>query len=61
MATEHCTAMVANLPTLPNGTVVVVNTETGEYIVGETQAAALEAFEQKFDWGVPAYVHVVRH
>ena len=61
METEHCEAMLANVPKLPVGTVVVINTETGEYIVGETEAAALDAFEQKYDWGVPAYVHIVHH
>ena len=61
MGTEHSETMAAYLPKLPDGTVVVINTETGEYIAGESQAAALEAFEKKFDWGVPAYVHVVRN
>ena len=61
MGTEHSDAMLGMLPELPEGTVVVINTETGEFIVGQTEAAALDAFEQKFDWGVPAYVHVVHH
>ena len=61
MGTEHSDAMLGNLPKLPEGTVVVINTETGEFIIGQTEAAALDAFDQKFDWGVPAYVHVVQH
>ena len=61
MDTDHSDAMLSNLPDLPEGTVVVINTETGDYIVGETEDAALDAFEQKYDWGVPAYVHVVPH
>ena len=61
MGTEHSDAMLAFLPELPEGTVVVINTETGDYIIGENEDSALDAFEQKFDWGVPAYVHVVHH
>jgi hypothetical protein len=41
------------------GTVVAVNAETGDYVTAATEDAALEAFEAKYGWGVPAVVHVV--
>lgn len=51
--------VVAPLGALPPGTVVVVNTETGETVMGATHDSALEAFETKYGWGVPAAVYVV--
>ena len=59
MPSTHVENLLAILPPLPPGTIVVFNTETGDYIIGSTEDQALEAFGEKYDWGVPAYVHVV--
>lgn len=59
MPSEHTDNLVRLLPPLPRGAVVVINTETGAYTVGQTEAEALDAFEKAFDWGVPGYIHVV--
>jgi hypothetical protein len=42
------------------GSVVAVNAETGDFVIAPTEAAALDAFEEEFGWGVPAVVHVVK-
>ena len=44
---------------LPPGTIVAINTETGDYTIGNTEEEAKDAFDEKYDWGVPAYIHVV--
>lgn len=49
----------AELAALAPGTVVAINAETAEFTVGKTEDAALDAFEERFGWGVPACVHVV--
>jgi hypothetical protein len=59
MPSEHVDNLLAVLPPLPAGTIVVINTETGEFTTGKTEAEALNAFDDKYDWGVPAYIHVV--
>jgi hypothetical protein len=51
--------LIPLLPPLPPGTIVVINTETGEFTTGKTEEEALDAFEEKYEWGVPAYIHVV--
>jgi hypothetical protein len=59
MDTAALEKLIEPLGSLPNGTVVVVNAETGATVVAATQAAALDAFEAEYGWGVPAHVHVV--
>jgi hypothetical protein len=36
------------LATLPNGTIVVVNCETGEYVTGKGMSEACSTFESRF-------------
>ena len=55
----HIENLLAVLPPLKPGTVVAINTETGDYTTGETADEALDAFEEKYGWGVPAYIHAV--
>jgi len=55
----HVENLLAVLPPLPPGTIVVINTETGDFTTGGTQDEALAAFEATYDWGVPAYIHIV--
>jgi hypothetical protein len=59
VASSHVANLLAVLPPLPTGTIVVINTETGEFTTGPTEAKAFEAFEDRYGWGVPAYVHCV--
>jgi hypothetical protein len=59
MPSVHVDNLLAVLPPLPVGTIVVINTENGDYTVGKTEDEAFDAFDAKYDWGVPAYVHVV--
>lgn len=59
MPTDHMDNLIPLLPPLPPGTIVVINTETGEFTTGKTEEEALDAFEEKYEWGVPAYIHVV--
>jgi hypothetical protein len=33
---------------LPNGTIVVINCRTGEYVLGETRLGAADEFERRF-------------
>jgi hypothetical protein len=58
MPSVHVDNLLAMLPPLPAGIVVVINTETGEFTTGKTEEEALDAFEKKYEWGVPAYIHV---
>ena len=58
-SSTHIENLLAMLPPLPPGTIVVINTETGDYTTGSTEDEALAAFDAKYDWGVPACVHVV--
>jgi hypothetical protein len=58
MPSQHVDNLIAVLPPLPVGTIVVINTETGDYTTGKTEDEAMDAFDAKYDWGVPAYIHV---
>jgi hypothetical protein len=60
MNSPHVDNLLAILPPFPAGTVVVINTETGDYTTGKTEDEALDAFDEKHDWGVPAYIHTVQ-
>jgi hypothetical protein len=60
MTTQDIDRVVGSLTGLPAGSVVAVNAETGEYVTATTEADALEAFEERYGWGVPAVVQVVR-
>jgi hypothetical protein len=59
MPSEHVDNLLAVLPPLPAGTIVVINTETGDFTTGKTEDEALDKFEARYGWGVPAYVHSV--
>jgi hypothetical protein len=59
MPSTHVENLLAVLPPLPPGTIIVINTETGDYTTGKTEDEALTKFDEKYDWGVPAYIHVV--
>ena len=43
---------------LPNGTVVVINCATGEYITGETRLDALHKFQRRFG-NVAGWMHEI--
>lgn len=50
---------VPGAASLPRGTVLVINTESGEYVAAQSERAALDLFAERFGWGVPGYVYMV--
>ncbi|MFM2422719.1 MAG: hypothetical protein RL291_1249 [Pseudomonadota bacterium] len=50
---------VPHAASLPRGTVIVLNCETGDYVSAATEAEALDTFGARFGWGVSCVVHVV--
>jgi hypothetical protein len=43
---------------LPNGTIIVINCRTGEYVLGQTRLGAADEFERRFGKEI-GYVHEI--
>jgi hypothetical protein len=59
MSAALVAAFVKDIARIPRGTVIAINSETGDYTTGASAEEALRAFEARYGWGVAAYVHVV--
>lgn len=50
----------AELEAMPQGTVVVIDVATGDYVTGRTWLEAHHLFVNRFGEGTPGFVHRIR-